>query len=62
MLLPQTLSPVVLQGEPGAGVTGAERRHQPPPLPREEARSGGGGTCQLCQSPGAAAATILEHK
>lgn len=59
MLLPRALSPVVLQGEPGAGVTGAQRgatTHQ------EEARPGGGGTFQLCQSPGVAAAAILKHK
>lgn len=38
MLLPETLSPAVLQGEPGAGATGKETPHQPH---QEAARLGG---------------------
>lgn len=42
MLLQKNLSPAVLPGEPGAGVTGDKRRHQ---SHQAQARWGGGGTC-----------------
>lgn len=57
MLLPKTCSSAVLPGEPGAGVTGDRRHHSPH---QAEARWGGIGTCQLCQSPGEAADNIPE--
>lgn len=46
MLLLKNLSPAVLPGELGAGVTGDKRRHQ---SHQAEARWDGGGTCQLCK-------------
>lgn len=55
----KTLSPVVLPGEPGAGVTGKERHHWPHQV--EGKIEWGDGTCRLCQSPRVTVAAITWH-